>query len=380
MANASLRTIQEKVRILTGSLTQATMSDAVLNQYINTYLLYDFPETLALFNLRTTYSFYTSPFVDVYSTTNISSPLYDFTNKYIITDKPVYIAGFQSQYYESREQFFGQFPLTNSIANIGQTGDGTTNYFFGLINTNQAYIPNNLTQQICLLKNNVMFSSVDSNGNGLAMQDTPILDATTGLPTIYGSLYNPLQYNDLPFDPITNLNGYPVITLSAPYTDQSAFPTTNFINYRTGEYYVSFIAAPAAGVTINSQTIQQSIARPISILFFDGEFTVRPVPDQPYKIEMEVFTQPTELLSKNQNLKLNEWWQVVAYNAAKKIFEDRLDYESLALIMPSLKEQEILVGRRTIKQQTSQRSSTIYTQSLNGNGNGNNNGNGWNNY
>ena len=39
-----------------------------------------------------------------------------------------------------------------------------------------------------------------------------------------------------------------------------------------------------------------------------------------------------------------------------------MDYDSINLIMPSLKEQEMLINRRTIVQQTSQRTSTIYTE------------------
>jgi hypothetical protein len=77
---------------------------------------------------------------------------------------------------------------------------------------------------------------------------------------------------------------------------------------------------------------------------------------------MEVYVQPTELLSEGQTPELSEWWQLIAFNTAKKIFEDRMDYDSLNLMMPSLKEQELLVLRRTIVQQTTQRGSTIYSE------------------
>ncbi len=362
MAVSSLQAIRDKVRKLTRSLTQATLTNAELDQYINTYVLYDFPETLRLFNLRSTFSFYTSPFVDVYSTTDISSPLYNFTNKYIITDSPIYIGGFQAQYYQSRNQFFGIYPFVNSIASIGQTGNDVLTSFSGVINSQQANVPSGATQQICLLKSNVLFSSVDIYGNGVAMQDTPILDSSTGLPTIYGSLYNALAYDTQPYNINTNTNGYPVISCPAPYTDSALFPTTNFINYVTGEFYVTFSTPPASGIMVNSQTVPVNPALPQSLLFYDGQFTVRPVPDQPYRIDMEVFIQPTELLSADQTPELSEWWQLIAFNAAKKVLEDRLDYDSINLFIPSLKEQERLVLRRTIVQQTTQRSATIYTE------------------
>ncbi len=390
MADSSLLAIQQKVRRLTRSLSEAQLTTPQLNQYINTYVLYDFPETLRLFNLRSTFSFYTSPFVDVYSTTSVSSPLYDFTNKYITTDSPVYIAGYQALYSESRNQFFGIYPLVNSIASIGVYGDGATNQFAGVINSQQANttaIGSN--QVISLLQNNVMFSSIDANGNGLVLQDTPILDGITGLPTIYGSLYNPYVFTNepkipttnpqgTPYNPVLDPHGFPTIRITPPYINAGGFPTTNYINYVTGAYYITFPLPPAAGATINSQTVPTNPSLPQALLFYDGAFTVRPVPDQPYRVDMEVYTQPTELLSNGQTPDLSEWWQLIAFNAAKKIFEDRMDYDSISMILPSLKEQERLVLRRTIVQQTSQRGSTIYSDqsSLNGYGPGWGNGGG----
>ncbi len=80
---------------------------------------------------------------------------------------------------------------------------------------------------------------------------------------------------------------------------------------------------------------------------------------------MEVYKRPTELLESNQNPELNEWWQYIAYGTAKKIFEDRMDLESVQMILPEYKKQEALILRRTIVQQTSQRTSTIYEQESN---------------
>ncbi len=76
---------------------------------------------------------------------------------------------------------------------------------------------------------------------------------------------------------------------------------------------------------------------------------------------MEVYVQPTELLLSNQSPDLQEWWQYIAYGAAKKVFEDRMDLDSVQQIMPEFKMQERLCLRRSIVQQTSQRSTTIYT-------------------
>lgn len=363
MANSSLLAIQNKVRLLTRSLTEAQLTTDDLNQYINTYVLYDFPMSLKLFNLRTTFSFYTTPFVDVYSTNDKSSPLYNFTNKYTFADAPIYIAGYPALFSQSRTQFFGIYPLTNSIAQLPTYGDGIETNFQGVINAQQAnttYTQNN--QLICLLQRNVLFSGIDNNLAGVAMQDSPILDLATNRPTIYGLLYNPYIYNDQPADPVTNPNGYPVLKLAAPYITSPDFPNGNVINYVTGQYSVTFQNPPRAGSTINSQTVPMNPSIPQSILFYDGQFTVRPVPNQPYRVDMEVFIQPTELLAEGQMPELSEWWQLIAFNAAKKVLEDRLDYETINTFMPSLKEQENLVIYRTVKQNSTQRAATIYSQ------------------
>lgn len=358
MADSSLLAIQKKVRRITRSLSVSQLSDIQLNEYINTYILYDFPETLRLFNLKTTFTFYTSPYIDTYSTTsNTASPLYNFSNKYITTDSPVYIAGRNALFSQSREQFYGIYPLVNSIKNIGVTGDGTTTSFSGYINGAPGSAS---TQLMALLQKNVLFDSIDSNSNGLAMADSPILDSTTGNPTIFGQLYDALATQTPP-----------TISLPAPYQYQAGitppvfqpgFPANNYINYETGQFVVTFSVAPASGVTINSQTVPVNPAIPQAILFYDGSFVVRPVPDQSYRIDMEVWNQPTELLSLGQSPDLEEWSQLIAWNAAKKIFEDRMDYDSINMIMPSLKEQESLVLRRTIVQNTTQRASTIYSE------------------
>jgi len=75
---------------------------------------------------------------------------------------------------------------------------------------------------------------------------------------------------------------------------------------------------------------------------------------------LDVFVRPAELLDSSQEPKLEEWWQLIAYGAARKVFQDRMDMESLQMIEPEYQNQMLLVQRRTIVQQTSQRTPTIY--------------------
>ena len=326
MANSTLAAIRTKVRRLTRSPSPSQLSDADIDQYVNTFIQYDFPENIRLANLLTTFEFFTEPYVDVYETSsNPSSPLYQFKQKYLTVHPPIYIAGYQALFCESREKFFGIYPTLNSIQSIGTTGNGVQTQFSGTIS--------NVTNLTMLLRNNVLFSSMDINGNGLAMIDYPIN-------SVEGNLYVP--------------GGAP--------TSTTVPDPNNYINYTSGIYVVTFPTAPNSGQTINSQTIPLQMGLPRSILFYDGKFTVRPVPDQPYRINMEVFIRPTELLVGSDKPQLEEWWQYIAFGCARKVFQDRMDMESLANIEPEFEKQECLMLRRTIVQQTSQRTATIYTQ------------------
>lgn len=358
VADSSLTAIQNKVRMLTRSPSLSQLTNAQLNQYINTFVLYDFPEHLRTFNLLTTFTFYTNIGQDAYPTdtasygTAVNNPLYDFQNIYLSMDRPVYIAGFESQFFESREQFYGIYPFVNNIASIGVTGNGTPGPFIGYVNTQQSIInPTVFQQQASLLQNNVLFSAIGSPAAGenisMSLVDVPLTDPNTGYKLNIGNLFDPN---------------------SAAYQNALVNPTNvildpnNFINYQTGQFSIAFSGNTIAGTPINSQTVLQVQALPQALLYYNNIFYVRPIPDQSYAVNFQAYIRPTELLQSNQNPNLNEWWQYIAYGAAKKVFEDRMDLESVQLIMPEFKQQERLCLRRTIVQQTSQRSSTIYSE------------------
>ena len=359
----TLQAIETKVRRLTRSLSEAQLTTADLDNYINTAVVYDFPEHLRMFDLRTTYTFYTQPYQDVYPTDIDSfagvttNPLYDFQNRYISVHSPFYIAGFNSLFSQSREQFYGIYPLVNNISSIGVAGDGTTTTFSGVINSSQTFIPSNLSQTtVGLLQGNVLFSSVDQNGSGLSLIDVPLVNTTTGYKSIFGNLYVPG-------------------TQPAYSNPPTVLDPNNFVNYATGAFTITFPAAPGTGVPINSQTNAENVSLPQAVCYYDNKFIVRPVPDQPYAINFECYRRPTYLMSSDQSPQLNEWWQYIAYLAALKIFQDRMDIESADAIMPELKRQERLCLRRTIVQYTNERTATIYTEQTRQNGNGW--GNGW---
>jgi hypothetical protein len=363
-----LTQIQQKVRRLTRSPSEAQLTTADLNNYINTALVYEFPEELRTFKLHETFTFYTNAFQTEYPTDIFDfggavaanrNSLYNFENLYLSINPPVYIGGFQVFFTQSREEFFNIYPKVEQISQIPALGDGTTTTFSGVISLAQGALPGASVQQVNLEKGSVIFDSIDTNFNSLTMVDSAILDATTGNPTIWGNLYPAGQ---IPVQPVT---------VNPPYDTSPNLLANNFINYLTGEFTVTFTSAPGIGQQINSQALPLATARPQSVLFYDGKFFVRPSPDQSYAVNFEVYVRPDALLANGQAPQLEEWWQYIAFLASRLIFQDRQDPDSIQIILPELLRQQRLCLRRTLVQNSNTRVATIYTQTLNGIG-GNN--------
>ena len=316
MANSTLQAIITKVRRVTGTLSPNQVSDADITEYVNTFIAYDFPEELRTWTLRVTLTWYAQPFIDTYPTDATGvGPLQNFEQNYINTHPPVYCAGYKLLYTQSREEFFNYWPFTNAIQMIS-SGDGVTTDFTGV-----------LTSGIPVLRNNVTFVSIDANNNGLQLADNG-----------NGILVNP--------------NGA-----------VGAGPNT--IDYVTGAYQLSFPVPPGPMQQVNSETFPYTTGRPTTLLYYDGAFTIRPVPNQPYPIIMEVDARPSQLMQLGQSPQLEEWWQYIAYGASMKLLQDRANYERVEEIRPEFHKQQLLVLRRTTQQLSNERSMTIYTQQAN---------------
>jgi len=302
---STLEKIRIKIRRLTKSPSISQIADDTIDDYINTFILYDFPSHLKTFNLRKTLTFYTEPFKDTYEGEDIVP---NFNNIYTSIYENIYISGRRATYTQDRDQMFTIYPRTETKAKIGQ-GNGVTVAYAGTLKSNP------------VLRNYVMFSSIDANNDGLAVYD----------------------------DGDGNLIGDAVV---------------GAINYVTGAYAFTLTSAPANGETVYSQTVPYVPSIPTTVLYHHDQFMFRPVPDQPYRVEVEVAQRPTELINDGDMPEISQQWQYIAYGAAKKIFEDRMDMESVQKIMSEFKEQELLVNRRTIDQISSQRVATIYSHPL----------------
>lgn len=304
MPDSTLAAIRKKVRRLTGSPNISQLTNADLDEYVNVFYEQDLPSHLKLWNLYDTWTFFTTPNED----------RYDFPkNDFHAIKQPIYIDGYQSFYTQSREEFFRIYPKVLFEQNAS-TGTGIAGpYAFTLSN-------------IPVLKRDVTIYAEDAAGNTQTVEDDGngnLVDA--GTTTIRGT-----------------------------------------IDYVTGAVSVTFAVAIPATSSIIAKYFPYQASRPDAFLFFYDYITLRPVPDAVYRITAEVFIKPSQLLANNPTAipDIEQWWQLIALGAARKVLQDRLDNESLLSIEPFFNEQMNLVMYRTATQLASQRVATIYTEQL----------------
>ncbi len=335
----TLQDIITKVRRVTARPSQSQITDAEIVKYINTFYIYDMPEHLRMESLRVNYQFLT----------NANTPAYDLpTSIFLDVMPPVYIAGYQSYMTQSRENFFRINPELNFLQQQAAIGNGTSGPY--TIQATQTPILRGFKQNppgafsanaatASTLNWNVIVSGKDANGNSQTLVDDG-----------QGNLVSP---TDTAIPPV-----FPVVR--------------GTINYITGALTINstgFLSPIATGNSINIQYIPYVASRPQSAVFFQDQILLYPIPDQAYTVSFEAYQYPVSFfLNVNGTFtataipQVTEWWQMLAYGAADKIFADAGDFEMMAKFRPLLEEQKQLMLRRTIVQQTSERVSTIYTE------------------
>ena len=333
-APSTLQTIRNKVRRITGRPNDSSITDAQIDEYINTFYIYDFPEHLRLQNLRVNWQFLTQA--------NIS--VYDFpTDHFLTVMPPIFIAGYQSYMTQSRENFFRINPALNYLQQSVATGTGiATTYVIQLANGHilrgfkqnppgayasyASYTVANPFPAANLIWN-VMLSGTDAAGNSVSLVDDGL-----------GNLWDPSDLID------------------------STSVARGTVNYITGAVTATFAINIGLGNAINAQYVPYVATRPMSACFYQDQISVYPIPDQAYTISFECYKYPTALLQSTDSPQLAEWWQTLAYGAADKVFTDNGDMDNAAKYRPLLDEQMRLIQRRTLVQQSSERVSTIYAE------------------
>jgi hypothetical protein len=359
----TLTDIITKVRRITGRPSTAQISDVEIIKYVNTFYVYDMPEHLKFISLRYNYEFLTKA--------NI--PTYDLpTDVYLTAMPPVFIAGYQTYMTQSRQNFFRINPELNFEQNTVYTGNGTAGPYTGaFLNENSTTTPltSSSSSQMFILPGfkanppGAYSSSLVKDVPAKFLQWNVLItaagtpDSISGIPTTV-SLVDDGQGNL--FDP----------------ADTSTLPSLarGTINYTTGALNIfappfGFSASIPANNPINAQYIPYVASRPTCCMFFQDQIYLYPIPNQAYTVSFEVYKYPISFVVNPDgtydgtlNPQVNEWWQLLAYGAADKIFADNADFDNMAKFRPLLDEQMNLCLRRTIVQQTPERVASIYTE------------------
>jgi hypothetical protein len=337
---STLADIRQKVRRITGRPSAQQITDVQIDQYINTFYIYDLPEHLQLISNRVNYQFLTTA----------NRAVYDLpTDLYLTALPPVYIGSYQSFMTQSREAFFRLNPGINLMIQSVAVGTGLAGpYTFTLPNIpiRRGWKPNppgayslSTVSDIAarFLNWQVLISGTDANGDSVSLVDDG-----------QGNLFS---VDDLSTDPALFRGTINYITGAVVINDPTVFATP-----------YAFTSPIAVGAPINAQYVPYKASRPQSVVFFQDQFSIFPIPDQAYTVSFEAYKVPTVLLQATDDPQLKQWWQCLAYGAADKIFTDNADMENAAKFRPLLDEQLRLIQRRTIVQQTSERTATIYTE------------------
>ena len=372
-AASDLSTIRTKVRRVTGRLDPVEMSDNDVDFYINTYLLYDFPEQMRSRILQTAYRFTTSAFQDVYPFPS---------EQYVLMQGPVQCDGYYLNYYQNQELFYAAWPKTFFLQTVGTGNGAATNPALAALSALPVLASN------VLLTTSIGGQTVSYTDNGLGAflsqpftiiginqaltaivtLSTAVSGITVGSQVFISNVFGMTQINGGPYLVIAAAGAS--ITINVDSTLFSAFQVSpgsgmqrqaGTVNYQTGAIALDWGSAPDNGAQINAHYYTYKASRPSTILFYGNDLTLRPVPDQGYLIEIPVYKKPVQLLASSQSPELRQWWQLIAYGAALKVFADNLDMESYQKCMPLFEEQEVLAMRSTVDQKSQKRVITPFS-------------------
>jgi hypothetical protein len=349
---------------------------------------------MQLFDLKTKYSFQTSPGVDQYN-----MPLYDPQTQpgnQIIASFPVYqgfmgpayINGVQVYFETQKNKFFGTWP--NIVQNLQAVavGDGINSaYSFNLPILSNSTPVNPPVQAI--LRGHVDITGIIALGTNV---DPPLSDTATSVTSIPDVPTTSVKAGV--FITTTDSTGANVIV-----TDSGQFlvgnvnygllmnpgnapngntplvggysTTSNTVNYFTGEVNVNFPVVIPAGVNINAQCYYFQSGLPRAVLFNNNVITLRSPPDRQYLVELDAYLTPAAFLLTEGAIPFGYMAEYIARGAARKILSDTGDVEQFMFYEPLFREQENLVWKRSQRQWTATRTHTIYSQGNNYYGFGN---------
>lgn len=397
-ADSTYARIEKLVRRLTASPSQSSLPSSEIETAVNVFYSQDFAYGIKIDQMRSVYTFYTQPNIDRY-------PLDVNFDQGVRA--PMYVDNIQGSFYKDRQQFFSVWPmfptqfriggntttLTGTITGIAQPSNPTsiTSVAHGLptgtviqisgvvgmvqLNGNSytitvtgvntftlngvdnaafgAYVSGGTWTAISQLftftlpgpfySKEVIIGGVDAGGNSITISDDGKGNLLYLVPNSVISIP--------PQPPSTQL---PNPALPGMYNLNTGNPGLynptyiGIVNYVTGQFNFTlpFGLSLAAGTLLTIRIAQYTTGRPVSLLFWNNEFTIRPCPKFIHQIKIETFLTPVQFMQQNDVPILNQWAQYIAYGTACEILRQRQDVEGVQNLMEGFKRQEGLVLER----------------------------------
>jgi len=338
-ADSTLNAIRLKVRRLTNSPGANSLTDAEIDQHTNTFYNQDFAYAIKVDQMRSIYTIYTEPYIDIYPID---------VNYNMGIRAPAYFDGIKGGFYKDREQFYNLYPRISTLFQP-ISGDGETSAF-------------SFTIPAPFLKNEVVLGGVDTAGNAITVKDN-------GEGRLYYLIPNP--QTSLP--PQINVTATQLTQIPGMYNKNLDNPglyqpfDVGSVDYVSGQFVIDFspvTVIPAAGTQMQLRVSLYQTGRPYSILFWNNEFHVRPVPKFIHKIEVETYFTPVQFMANNSHPIIDQWWQYIAYGVACEIQRERNDFEGVNMLMEGMKRQEALVLERQGVEEIGQPNFTLFNSSV----------------
>jgi hypothetical protein len=245
---------------------------------------------------------------------------------------------------------FGILSTQVVIGGIDQNGNPIRVIDDGGATVSSFGIGNNSTfGQLLFIQQNTVGNNVYLDSTNTQQPAIPVLSPLGGQ----------VNANSNPPPPPSSYKTYPPTTLTPQYCGTVNYVTTQ-INF--------LIPVPIqAGSNLNIWVATYQVGRPYNLLFWNNEFTIRPVPDNVYLVEVETFMTPTQFMMSTDHPILNQWAQYIAYGAAMEILRDRQDMEGVQNLMEGFKRQEAMVLERQAVEEIQQPNITLFNSTNYGN-------------
>lgn len=442
-ANNTYAYIEQKVRRLTGSASQSSLTSASIQDYVNRFYQSDFPYAIKLDQTRQVYKFLTIPNVDRYPV--------DVNNGQGFR-APVYFEGIPGNFFKNRDQLYNLYPrfptqfqqgagVSGSITNVTQANPANVTSVAHQLQTGSVITITNVVGMTQLNGNtftvtvtgpdNFTLNGIDSTGFTAYVSGGNFTSSNTFSFTLFGNNQNPFPQNnygilssqvviggiDQNGNPIRIVDDGGAVTnafgigsnttsgrllfvntnnvgnnvyLTPTNTQMPAIPPLSPLGGGNTYYNASYPAYPPnpltpqycgtvnyittqinlllpvpiqAGSQLNIWAAQYQTGRPYCLLFWNNEFTIRPVPDDIYLVEIEQYLTPVAFMMTTDSPVLNQWVKYIALGASIDILRDRQDMEGVQNLMEAFKEQEGLALERQAVEELFQPNITIFNSS-----------------